>query len=257
MDTNRDSNKLQRQKIGIDLARYIKGRGPKVSQIVSYAKTNKMVLSPRAYRFENYFIITDDSNIVSAAKKMGHSHLNTLIVGGEEEALTDIRRIFRDNFSESDFGAKEMAKTITSLENMWNRLFIGTSVEGDFFDVFSDAINIPKEVIIRAVKTREPTGITKEDLSRKVKDLRDGRSYVERIDKLSETFCTHCGSVEKLNLTGVDKTIIPHYIQAAAISKINHMLKNVPFSARESTLKLIKDGVQRLISKSVRETHKE
>jgi hypothetical protein len=186
---------------------------------------------------------------------MGHSHLQILVIGGKKEALNDVKRIFRDYVNESNFGAKEMTKTVKYLENIWKRLFVGTSVEDTFYDTFSDAINIPKEVIIRAIKTREPTGITKEDLSRKIKHIREGRSYVERIDKLAETFCPHCGSVEKLNLTGVDSTIIPHYIQAAVITKINHLLKNVPFSARESTLRLIKDGVQRLISKSIKKTY--
>jgi|TARA_R110000824_G_scaffold8276_2_gene37347 hypothetical protein len=255
MDTNR-GYKLERLKIGIDLARYIKGRGPDIASVVDYTKTNKMVLSPRAYAFENYYIITDDSNIVSAAKKMGHSHLHILVVGGKEKALTDIKRIFREYVTETNFGAKEMASTVNQLERMWNRLFVGTSIEDTFYDTFSEAIDIPKEIIVRAIKTREPTGITKEDLSRKIKHLREGRSYVERIDKLSETFCPHCGSVEKLNLTGVDRTIIPHYIQAAVITKVNHLLKNIPFSAREGTLRLIKDGIQRLISQSIRNTHK-
>ena len=255
MDTNQDF-KLERLKIGIDLARYIKGRGPNVTSLVGYAKNNKMVLSPRAYAFDNYYVITDDSNIVSAAKKMGHSHLQILVIGGKEEAIIEIKRIFRDYINESNFGAKEMAKTINYLENMWSKLFLGTSVENQFYDTFSNAINIPKEVIVRAVKTREPTGITKEDLSRKIANIREGRSYVEKIDKLSETFCPHCGSIEKLNLTGVDTTIIPHYIQAAVVTKVNHLLKNVPFSAREGTLRLIKDGVQRLISQSIKETHK-
>ena len=63
MDTNQDF-KLERLKIGIDLARYIKGRGPNDTSLVGYAKNNKMVLSPRAYSFDNYYVITDDSNIV-------------------------------------------------------------------------------------------------------------------------------------------------------------------------------------------------
>jgi hypothetical protein len=255
MDLRRDF-KLNRKKIGIDLARYIKGRGPNVNSLVKYAKGNNMILSPRAYEFESYFIFTDDSNVVSAAKKMGHSHLHVLIVGGKEDAIIEIKRIFRDFVNESNFGAKEMTKTVAYLENMWNRLFTGTSIEDNFYDTFSEAVEIPKSVIIRAIKTREPTGITKDDLLRQITQIREGRTYIERIDKLSETFCLHCGSVEKLNLTGVDRTIIPHYIQAAAITKINHLLQNVPFSAREGTLKLIRDGVQNLISKSIKEKYK-
>jgi hypothetical protein len=247
MDTNRKYN-IGRIKISIDLARYIKGRGPNISAVVDYSKTNKLALSPRAYAFENYYIITGDSNIVSAAKKMGHSHIHVLVVGGKDKALADVKRVFREHVTEANFGAREMAATVGQLERMWGKLFSGTTIEGDFYDTFSEAINIPKAVIIRAIKTREPTGITKEDLSRQILEIREGRTFVDRIDKLSETFCAHCGSVERLNLTDVDKTIIPHYIQAAMITKINYLLKNIPFAAREGTLRLIKDGVQRLIS---------
>lgn len=254
MDLNHDF-KINRTKIGIDLARYIKGRGPNVTAIVEYAKGNKMILSPRAYAFENYFIFTDDSNIVSAAKKMGHSHLHILQIGGEEEAIIEVKRIFRDYLNESNFGAKEMTKTISYLENLWDKLFTGTSVEDNFYKVLSDAIGISEAVIVRAIKTREPTGITKDDLLRQINQIREGRTCIERIDKMAETFCLSCGGVEKLNLTGVDRTIVPHYIQAAAITKINHLLQNVPFASRESTLRLIKDGVQNLISKSIRDIH--
>lgn len=230
----------------------MKNVGPNIEAIIDHAKINKIILSPMIYRVENYFIATEDSTIVSAAKRLGYSTINCLIVGEEREAEIEIQRIIRKHVNESNYGTKHITKTILQLESSWARLFAGTSYKDKFYEVVADAVKLPKEVVERAIKTREPTGITKEDLSKKIAEIRDCISHVQKVEKISDVFCPHCGNIEKMNTGETDARLIPHYVHAAVVTKVNHLISQIPFSSRESTLKLIRDGIQRLIAKQTR-----
>lgn len=241
------------RKVGIDLVRYIRGKGPDQESVIKFIRSSKkMILYPRAYEFENYFIVTEDSTFVSAAKKVGHSTVEVMLIGKEEDAINDIKRLFRTSVHESNYGGKEMANTILNLEKIWKKLFIGTSQEENFYDHISAAIGFPKEIVIRAVKTREPTGITKEDLNNRIREIKEMSSNISRISKVSDFYCPGCGHVEKLHPNSIDRKLLPHFINAAIITKVNYMLQTVPLAEREGTLKLIRDGVQRLISQQTK-----
>ncbi len=249
---NRLTNQPITKRISLDLIRHVRGRGPSIARSIEYIKSNRMIISPSVYSFENYYLCIEESNIIAAYKKLGHSSVDCIIAGNEEKALVEIQKIMRETMRLSDFGGKNIAATINQLERVWIRVTKGTSFEDKFYDHLAQAVGIKKEILQRGMKTREPSGITKEDLGMALEEIKTGASKIKKIDKLADRFCPYCGNVENLKIANTDITILPHYVAAASLSKISHMTNSVPYAAREATLKLIRDGVQRLIAKTTK-----
>lgn len=223
-----------------------------MSNMVEYIRKNRLIIPPTIFSFENYYICIDDSNIISAYKRLGYSSVECIIGGNEQRVMAEIKKYMKDSVNASDYGSKGIATTIAGIERSWQKLFRGTSIENNFFASLAEATGIPEEILTRAVKTREPTGITKEDVSNAIFDIKTGVNRIKKIDKISERYCPHCGNIENLKLSNTDMAIIPHYISAAILSKIGYILHSVPHSAHESTMRLVKDGVQKLITKKTR-----
>jgi len=241
-------------KISLDLIRQVRGYGPNIGKTIEYIQKNRMVIKPIVFRMENYFLCFKDSNIISAYKRLGHSSIECIIGGEEDRCIIEIKRIIKDKVDSTDFGSINIASTVSNLERIWLRMFSATKYEEKFYGVLSDTLGIPEEIITRAVKTRDPAGITKEDLKRTIQDIKMGQSNIRNISKFADKICPQCGNVENLKISTTDTTILPHYIVAAIMTKASYMINSIPYAAREATIKLAIDSLQKMLSKAKKRT---